>query len=119
MSSFPTLKTGAVMQLPSSRSLQFSTDVVQFVDGSEQRFAAFAQPAHRWAVNYAQLDETELQNVRNFVRELDGSVQPFSFTDPWDSTVYLSCSLVTDVFTDAAIGLLSSNSHLLIQERRS
>lgn len=35
---FPTLKTGATLQYPAQRATAFSTDVVRFVDGSEQRF---------------------------------------------------------------------------------
>jgi hypothetical protein len=34
MSAFPALKTGAVLQYPAQRAVQFSTDVVQFIDGS-------------------------------------------------------------------------------------
>ena len=40
---FPTLKTGAVMQYPGKRILQFSTDVVRFLDGTEQRYREYKE----------------------------------------------------------------------------
>ena len=38
MANFPRLTTGAVTQYPSSRNLTYSTYVLRFVDGREQRF---------------------------------------------------------------------------------
>ena len=41
MSEFPPLKTGAVMQYPAQKEARFSTTVVRFTDGSEQRFPQY------------------------------------------------------------------------------
>src|SRR5690349_2720490 len=91
MAAFPTLKTGAVAQYPAERQLWFSTQVVEFVDGREQRFRDYAQPLRRWVIRLALLDASELQAVLEFAR--DTTISSFSFKDPWDGTLYPDCAL--------------------------
>ena len=97
MNTFPTLRTGAVLQYPSKRAIQYSTQVVRFVDGTEQRFRDYSAPIHRWIVSLSQLDETEVNTLREFFRILEGGAESFSFTDPFDGTVYPDCSLESDM----------------------
>ena len=68
MSTFPTLKTGAVMQYPAQRGVEFSTTALQFVDGSEQRFCNYQAPLHRWVIQLSLLDQSELQEFQEFFR---------------------------------------------------
>src|SRR5215469_17275752 len=98
MASFPTLKTGAVAQYPSIRTTQSSTQVYRFLDGREQRFIAFAGPLHRWQIKLDLLDEAELSTLEAFLASQEGQSGTFSFTDPWDGTVYPSCSFMSDTF---------------------
>jgi len=119
MSTFPVLKTGAVIQVPTSRTMQFATDVVQFVDGSEQRFRSYAQPYHRWIVKFDALDEAELRNIRAFVQQVNGAAGLFSFTDPWDGTVYPTCTLEGDTTTDSLTGAMQGGTSLSIRENRT
>lgn len=118
MGDFPILKTGAVIQFPASRVIQFATDVIQFLDGTEQRSPNYVQPFQSWIVKLSSLDETELQNIRAFIQEMNGAVGLFSFTDPWDSTVYPNCSLQGDMYTDSLIGPTQSVTNLIIRENR-
>jgi len=90
MASFPTLKTGAVAQYPAERQFRFSTQVVEFLDGTEQRFREYSKPLGRWKVRLDQLDATELQAVVTFFDQA-GLTSPFSFTDPWDGSVHGNC----------------------------
>ena len=99
MSTFPTLKTGAVMQYPAQRGEEYSTTALQFVDGSEQRFCNYQAPLHRWVIQLGLLDQSELQQFQEFFREMAGPAGNFAFTDPWDSTNYPSCSLASDSIT--------------------
>jgi hypothetical protein len=99
--------------------MQFATDVVQFVDGTEQRFCAYTQPYHSWIVKFNDLDDGELQNIRAFVQQMDGAAGLFSFTDPWDGTVYPTCNLQGDTETDALTGPFQSGTSLIIQENRT
>ncbi len=119
MSAFPVLKTGAVMQYPAGRASQFSTEVVQFLDGAEQRFRDYGQAYHRWAIKLSALDETELQSVRSFIEQLNGAAGVFSFTDPWDGTAYPSCSLEGTSFTASSDGPMQNSIAFTLRENRS
>src|SRR5271170_4735888 len=96
MRTFPTFKTGAVMQYPSPRGLQFSTTALQFVNGSEQRFCNYQAVLHSWVVQLSLLDQSELQALQEFFRGIAGPAGDFAFTDPLDGTDYPSCCLASD-----------------------
>ena len=96
MSDFPTLKTGAVMQYPAQRSIEFVTQVLRFVDGSEQRFAGYSAPLRTWVIRLDMLDEDEINQLTSFFTLQEGAAGTFSFTDPWDSSVYPTCSFAGD-----------------------
>jgi hypothetical protein len=119
MSTFPVLRTGAVIQFPATRTMQFATDVVQFIDGAEQRFRAYAQSYHRWVINCDALDETELNNIRNFVQGMNGAVGVFSFTDPWDSAVYQKCSIEGDVLVEMLAEPMQGRTSIVIRENKT
>lgn len=119
MSDFPILKTGAVIQYPADKGIAFSTQVIRFVDGSEQRFRNFNNPLHRWIVRLDSLDETELALMRNFFRTQRGAAGTFSFTDPWDGTAYDSCSLENDEMAEELLDEGRSRTTLVIKESRT
>lgn len=119
MSQFPTLKTGAVMQYPARKSIEFSTTVVRFMDGSEQRYGLYQTPLHRWTVQLDLLDDSELHQLREFFRSQSGQFGSFSFTDPWDGTVYPSCTLAADEMSDTLRDVFDGRTSLTIQENRS
>jgi hypothetical protein len=98
MSAFPTLKTGAVAQYPASRALVHTTVAMRFLDGSEQHYRARGASGRQWTINLALLDETEIATLQAFFESAQGRFGSFSFTDPWDGTVYPDCSLGSDEF---------------------
>ena len=108
MSTFPAMKTGAVAQYPATRALEFSTQIVHFVDGSEQRFRNYGRPVHKWTIRLDLLDEDELAGVEEFFASAQGSLNSFSFVDPWDGVEYTDCSIEGDEleteFREAARG---------------
>src|SRR5215472_4450995 len=99
MASFPTLKTGVVAQYPSDRTTQGSAQVYRFLDGSEQRFLAYGAPLHKWQIRLDLLDESELSALEDFFESQEGRSGNFAFTDPWNGTVYPSCSFASDTFS--------------------
>jgi hypothetical protein len=119
MSTLPTLKTGAVMQYPAQRGLQFSTTALQFVDGSEQRFCNYQALLHRWVVQLSLLDQSELQAFQEFFRSIAGPAGDFAFTDPWDGTNYPSCSLASDSMTAVLAGEWNGETSLTVLENGS
>jgi hypothetical protein len=119
MANFPLLKTGVVAQYGADRSRQFSTQVLRFLDGSEQRFPGYGAPLLRWVIRLDLLDESELTALGQFFENQGGRAGDFSFTDPWDGTVYASCSFASDdlalQFKDTARGA----AHVVVKENRS
>ena len=93
MSAFPTLKTGAVLQYPAARRLEYSTTVFEFVDGSDQRFREYPSVARKWIIDVTRLDEGELAEVERFFLDNQGAYGEFVFTDPWDEAEYPNCSV--------------------------
>jgi len=116
MSTFPTLKTGAVMQYPAQRGVQFSTTALQFVDGSEQRFRIYQAPLHQWVIQLSLLDQSELHQYQDFCRAMAGRAENFTFTDPWDGTTYPSCSFGSDSMAAVLAGEWNGETSLTVLE---
>src|SRR3981081_2023082 len=118
MSDFPTLKTGAVLQYPAQKAVRFSAVVLRFTDGAEQRFRDYQAPLRRWLIRLDLLDQTELHVLREFFRAQSGAAGTFTFTDPWDSTVYLHCSFENDEMTEELLDEVKGTTALTVQENR-
>ena len=118
MANFPALKCGAVTQYPTDRSRNFSTGVLLFVDGAEQRFPRYKSELKRWTIRLAVLDEGELQQVEQFFQEQVGRAGTFGFTDPWDSTAYLNCSFELDSCTGTYSDQSRNATEITILENR-
>jgi len=119
MNTFPTLKTGAVVQYPAKSSLVFSNQALQFVDGSQQRFPGYATSLQSWTVQLDLLDEDEMSQLTDFFSSLTGPAGSFAFTDPATGTVYPDCSFGEDEFDmDVLAGDVGKTS-FTIRENRS
>ena len=88
---FPTLKTGAVTQYPATKSTQYSSFVLRFLDGSDQRYREFSAPLRRWTIQLSMLDEAELNALDQFFNSQQGRFETFSFVDPWTQSTIPSC----------------------------
>lgn len=97
MSTFPSLKTGALFQYPLTRVVKYRTHVARFVDGSEQRCPELGGPMHTWVIGLEMLKDVEMQTFVEFAESMRGAAGSFSFTDPLDGTVYSDCSLDRDM----------------------
>lgn len=96
MADFPLLSTKAVTQYPSARSVEFSTGVLPFIDGSEQRHRRMRQPVRRWLLRLSEAGTEELQAIEEFFVSRQGQTGSFTFTDPWDGVAYADCSFEQD-----------------------
>ena len=119
MANFPALKTGAVAQYGSDRSRQFSTQVLRFIDGSEQRITGYGTPLRVWVIRLDLLDESELENLEQFFEDEGGRAGSFSFTDPWDGTAYPSCSFASDDLALQFEGAARGKTQVVVKENRS
>ncbi len=116
---FPPLKTGAVVQYPAKRTLQFHTDIIRFLDGTEQRFRDNPAILHEWTIQLDLLDEAELATLDQFFVTNQGRFGSFSFTDPWDGTVYPNCRLKNDSFRFQLGAEMRGKATVTVCENRS
>lgn len=119
MATFPKLKTESVMQYPGGKALRFASQVVRFMDGSEQRYREAAAPLRRWIIRLDLLDEGELAAIEEFFLANQGTFGSFAFTDPWDGVEYPDCSLEGDVFEFWLDGEMRGRTSLAVVENRS
>ncbi len=113
---FPKLSTGAVQQYPARRAVQFATEVMRFVDGSEQRFRSRGSALHEWRIQLDLLSEQEMYLMHQFFEDAKGRQGVFRFQDPWDGTIYPNCSLDNDTFEWMTSGELRGALALVVKE---
>jgi hypothetical protein len=119
MPTFPTLKTGAVMQYPATVKARYSSQLLQFVDGSEQRYRDYPAQLHVWVIRLDLLDEEEMKAFEDFFVAEQGQFGSFIFVDPKDNTTYPDCSLMIDDFDFTLNGERRSRTSLTVRENRS
>lgn len=93
---FPKLKTGAASQYPSVRCVRYRTEVLRFLDGSEQRYRLMGKPLRYWRLNFAAVSEEEARRLVNFFELQQGGYGGFAFEDPWEGRTYEDCSMTRE-----------------------
>jgi hypothetical protein len=88
---FPKLNSGAVAQYGSPVGLASPTQVIRFVDGSDQRFLACGRMLRRWLIDLRLLNESEIASVEAFFNSVQGEFAPFNFPDPFTGTSVPNC----------------------------
>lgn len=116
---FPLLKTGAIAQYPATKTIQYSSFVVHFLDGSDQRYRQYAPALQRWRIKLSLLDESELNAMEQFFESQQGAAGVFSFTDPWTQTVYASCSFAQDSLTSQLTDTSRGTMTVAVAENRT
>jgi len=116
---FPLLKTGAVLQYPAVKTTQYSSFVVRFLDGSDQRYRQYTPALLRWNIKLSLLDEGELHALEQFFASQEGCFGIFSFVDPWTQTIYPSCSLSQDTLTYQVADLSQGTLSVVVVENRT
>lgn len=98
MADFPILSTGAVMQYPASVVVGRQAHVIQFVDGTDQRFAARAIRLRSWQIKLNLLNEAEAAALEAFFELMFGAYTPFPFPDPISGTSVPNCLFGSPTF---------------------
>lgn len=115
MAEFPKLKTNAVAQYPSTKTFEFKTEILKFVDGKEQRFRRAPSMLQRWMISLDLLDDGEADAVQQFVTDHAGRFGQFSFYDPWDNVLYEGCSFDQDEISINSNGAMNNRASLVIR----
>ena len=119
MSSFPQLKTGAACQYPLRRTEGFQTQVLRFLNGSEQRYREYTAGLKRWVIRLDLLDAREVAEVEEFFAGELGRFGSFEFTDPVDGVVYPSCSFDSDELEIGSLDEFRHRTTLVIRQNRT
>ena len=114
MALFPRLSTGAVAQYPAKRVLDYTTRVIQYLDGTEQRIGRRASAIRRWSIKLDQLTERELSDILIFFSQHQGRAEEFDFEDPWSGLVIEHCRFEQD---DVVAELLGSGGRTTLSIR--
>ena len=94
---FPDSVSRLAFQYPARKQTSFVTQVIQFVGGSEQRYPITGK-LRQWQAQPLLLPDEELQILAEFFSLVNGTSNPFQFTDPWDGTLYPVCYFKDDLF---------------------
>jgi len=119
MTTFPSLKTDAVMQYPATREFRYDNAVLRFLDGSQQCYRESKDALLRWQIRLDLLDEGELATLQAFFDSNQGRYGSFTFVDPWDSTEYSDCSLEQDTFEFELAGEMRARTTIVVKQNRS
>jgi hypothetical protein len=114
MADFPRLKTGAIAQHPATCGRRYSTEVLRFVDGGEQRFRLSPSGLRRWTLDLSLLDESEL----NALREFFDVHETFTFRDPATGIDYPECRFESDELATELSEDLRGKTTIGIRETR-
>jgi hypothetical protein len=104
MPTFPLLKTGAVVQYPSGSVTGQASQVIRFLDGTDQRFMLQGRSLRAWQVHLNMLDEDELEALAQFFESQLGAYSSFVFPDPYTGAEVPSCRFGDDSFTTTLHG---------------
>src|SRR4051794_23660441 len=104
MASFPRLSTGAIAQYPSDVQVESFIGILQYVDGSEQRFRERANTSRQWTLRMDHITEEEMSSIEEFFVAQQGRFGQFSFTDPWTGIEYPDCSFTEDSLRSQLFG---------------
>lgn len=114
MATFPTLKTGASAQYPLARTTRYSTQAVQFLDGSQQTFKLYPAALGRWSIQLDELDEAELNAVISFVEAEGGEL--FTYVDPTTGASVANCRIAGEAFGASMAREMAAKASIVIEE---
>jgi hypothetical protein len=117
MPDFPRLRTGAIAQHPFRSAIRYSTDVLRFVDGSEQRFRSAPNGLREWTLDLSLLDEGELNAFREWFED-HTTAGLFTFRDPIEDVDYPNCRFEREELQIELDGELRGASKITIRETR-
>src|ERR1700752_1701364 len=113
---FPKLRTNALAQYPATRRVQFQNQILEFVDGTAQRYRESGGPLLQWQIRLDLLDEHEMASLEQFFSDNQGSFGSFAFTDPRDSRVYTNCSLASGDLVLISLSEMNGQATLVVRQ---
>ena len=116
MANFPFLTSGAVTQYPSAIGSGQGSQVIRFIDGSDQRYLSHGRALRQWQIRLNLLNEMELQQLEGFFAAQSGDYSPFNFPNPFSGSMVANCRLAASGFLTEYAGVdVGSTSFWVIE----
>ncbi len=96
MANFPLLSTGAVTQYPLIVTTGQSSQVIRFLDGTDQRYLMHGRMLRQWQIRLELLNESEIQALEAFFAAQLGGYSTFIFPDPCSGAEVPNCRFAED-----------------------
>jgi len=98
VANFPLLSTGAVTQYPLIVTAGQSSQVIRFLDGTDQRYRMQGRMLRQWQIRLDLLNESEIQGLEAFFAAHLGGYSTFVFPDPYSGSDVSNCRFAEDAF---------------------
>ena len=116
MADFPILSTSAVTQYPTGLTSGQGTQVIRFLDGSDQRYLMQGTSLRQWEIRLDLLNEREIQQIESFFLAVQGDYESFNFPDPISGTNVPNCQLAAPGLVTEYLGVDNSSTYLWVIE---
>lgn len=115
---FPSLATGSIAQYPFQREYSGATEICQFVNFQEQAYQEIPAIFRAWQIKVSMLSANETATLQTFFDANLGRDGVFSFTDPFDTMTFTSCSFGNDNFPHSNVAEGSNSVALVVYAHR-
>lgn len=116
MTTFPALSSGAIAQYPLQINFSWITQVVRFLDGTDQRCIVRARRLRYWVIKLSLLNDSELAQLEEFFDGQQGNFGLFNFPDPSSDQVIPNCRLASPQFSCLYVGPDHGSAGLTVME---
>ena len=116
MATFPILSTGAVTQYPAVMNSGQGSQVIRFLDGTDQRYLMQARALRQWQIRVDLLNEDEIQQIEAFFAANQGDYSTFVFPDPFTGAPVANCRFGTPQLLTECAGVDASSTAFWVIE---
>ncbi len=95
MATFPASSSGSIAQYPLQTSVARTTQVIGFLDGTDQRCIVRARQVRSWVIKLSLLNESEVAQIEEFFLSQQGNFGSFEFPDPSSGEIIPNCRLAS------------------------
>jgi hypothetical protein len=115
MPTLPLLRSGSSVQYPFVTRHKCTTEIIRFIDGSEQRFTQ-AGATRTWKISLSDLMPEEVIALDAFAQSNLANNDRFTFHDPVSGDVLNQCNLATEPIEIEHVGEQRASLSLIVIE---
>jgi hypothetical protein len=116
MATFPVLSSSAITQYPIPLTTGQASQVIRFLDGSDQRYLVQGKMLRSWEIRLNLLNEAEIQRIEEFFILQQGDYSRFIFPDPFTGSNVPDCRLGAAGLVSDYLGVDASSTSFWVLE---